>query len=283
MASHAVIFQKLSKTTSVYEPAQDASPSTKYDPTIILICGWMGGKTRSLSRYTTKYNALYPAARIILVSSAVSDTPGFRALLSSREVKQRADAPAKALLRNAHAEEDKLLIHVFSNGGGMSLAAIAKAYRQLTGVPLPARLTVFDSLPGGDKLTNELSRWVGALAVGLPSNVFIRWPAVALIALVVVIQLGFPSLMGRENAATKARRDLKDEDLISPQSKRLYLYSEADALIGAAEVREHAAECASKGWDVETVNFQVSGHVRHAIMDPERYWNAVTEMWNSCA
>jgi hypothetical protein len=81
-----------------------------------------------------------------------------------------------------------------------------------------------------------------------------------------------------ENAATKARGDLKDEKLICFKSRRLYLYSEADSLIGANEVREHAAECASKGRDVETVNFQVSGHVRHAIVNPERYWDAVTKM-----
>jgi hypothetical protein len=63
---------------------------------------------------------------------------------------------------------------------------------------------------------------------------------------------------------------LHDEKLINPKSKRLYLYSEADALIGASEVREHAAEGASKGWPVEIIDFQVSGHVRHAIEDPER-------------
>lgn len=163
----------------------------------------------------------------------------------------------------------------------MNLAAVSKTYRQLTGAALPARLILFDSLPGGDKFMNEFSRWVDALAVGLPSNIFIRWPALVLLGLVVVVQLGLPSLVGIENAATKARGDLNDEKLICPKSKRLYLYSEADALIGANEVREHADECASKGWYVKTVNFQVSGHIRHAIVDPERYWNAVTEMWNS--
>lgn len=283
MTTEAIVFQRLSTTTSIYEPPPDVAASSNEDPTTILICGWMGGKARSLSRHTNKYHELYPAARIVLVCSALKDTPGFRALLSSREVKQRAEAPAKALVPSPHAEPDKLLIHAFSNGGGMRLAAVSKAYRKLTEATLPAHLIVFDSLPGGDKFTNEFGRWINTLAVGLPSNIFIRWPALVLFALLLTVQFGLPLLVGRENVATKARRDLNDEKLICAQSKRLYLYSEADSLIGASQVREHAAEGASKGWCVETVNFQDSGHVRHAIVHPERYWKAVTDMWNSSA
>jgi hypothetical protein len=281
--AEAIIFQRLSDTTTIYEPPSGATTSIHEGPTTILICGWMGGRARSLSRYTTEYNKLYPFARIILVSSAYTDSPDFRALLSRGNRKQRADAPAKALLPGAGAKEAKLLIHAFSNGGGINLAAISKAYRQLTDAALPARLVVFDSLPGGDELTEEFSRWLDALAVGLPSNILLRWPALGLLALVIIVQLGLPPLLGRKNVATRAREDLNDDKLISPHSRRLYLYSEADKLIGANEVREHAAECASKGWQVETVNFQTSGHVRHAIVNPERYWTAVTEMWNSSA
>ncbi|RVX73839.1 hypothetical protein B0A52_02729 [Exophiala mesophila] len=281
MPTEPIVFQRLSDTTTIYEPPPDAATPTNEGPTTILICGWMGGTARNLSRYTTKYNTLYPAARIVLISSTPTDTPGFRILLSSKHRKQRADAPAKALILDAQAEGSRLLVHAFSNGGGMSLGAISKAYQQLSGTALPARLVVFDSVPGGDKFTKEFGRWVGAFAVGLPSNILIRWPALVLLGLVVAVQLGLPSLFGTANAATKARADLNDEKLINPQSKRLYLYSDADALIGANEVREHAAESASKGWSVETINFKTSGHIRHAIEDPERYWKAITELWNS--
>jgi hypothetical protein len=128
MATEGIVFQKLSSTTSIYEPLLDAAASTNEGPTTILIFGWMGGKTRSLSRYTTKYNTLYPAARILLVTSAVSETPGLRALHSSRESKQRTEAPAKTLLLNARAEEEKLLIYTFLKGCSMNLASVSKAY-----------------------------------------------------------------------------------------------------------------------------------------------------------
>jgi hypothetical protein len=278
----AIAFQKLSRTTTIYEPPLDAvSPADA--PSTILVVGWMGGTIKNLSRYTTKYNALYPAARLIVVTSTLTDTPGFKALLSPAELKQRGDTPARALLADTKSTNGRLLIHVFSNGGGMNLANISKTYERMAGRPLPARAVIFDSLPGGDKFTNEFSRWVNAIAIGLPSNPLVRWPGQVLIALMVIVLLGLPSLFGVENAATKARRDLNDKKLINSKAKRLYIYSEADALIGAREVREYAAESAAKGWDVEKIDFGTSGHVRHAIVDPTRYWDAVVRTWKSSA
>lgn len=210
---------------------------------------------------------LYPAARIIVVTSTLTDTPGFKILRSAEDIKQRAEIPARALLASTKNEGDKLLVHAFSNGGGMTLAAVCKAYRRLTGTVLPARIVIFDSLPGGDRFTSEFSRWVSAIAVGLPANPLVQWPARVLIGILVIILLGLPSLLGLENAATQTRRELNDENLVNLNAKRLYIYSEADALIGANDVREYARESATKGWDVETVNFGSSGHVRHAIVD----------------
>ena len=278
----AITFQKLSQTTTIYEPptkSQLNGESGNDNPTTILICGWMGGTARNLSRYTTKYNSLYPFARLIVVTSTLTDTPGFRALLSPEELKQRSEIPARAVLSSNKLEDKRLLVHVFSNGGGMNLTGVSKAYERLAGCPIPARTVIFDSLPGGDKFTNEYSRWINAIAIGLPSNPLVRWPARVLIALMVILLLGLPALFGIENAATKTRRDLNDAKLINLKAKRLYIYSEADALIGGDEVREHAAESAAKGWNVKTLNFENSGHVRHAIVDPTRYWDAVVKAW----
>lgn len=266
MSPATVASYKLSQATTVYEPPTDTAASANNAPTTILICGFMGATSRNLSRYREAYNAIYPTARIIVVTSTLTDTPGFRALQSAEELKQRAEIPAKALLASKKDGVDRLLVHAFSNGGGMSLAAVSKAYRRIAGAALPARTVVFDSLPGGDIFSKEFSRWVDAVAIGLPANPLVRWPGRVLIALMIILLLGLPSLLGFENAATKARRDLNDENLVSLKAKRLYIYSEADALIGANEVREYAVESRSKGWDVETVNFGDSGHVRHAIV-----------------
>jgi hypothetical protein len=267
MASTPIVFQKLSQATTLYQPLTEVAASPEDGPTTVLILGFMGGTTQNLARYSREYNMLYPAARIIVVTSTLTDTPGFKILRSAEDLKQRAEIPAKVLLASTKNEGDRLLVHAFSNGGGMTLAAICKAYRRLTGTVLPARIVVFDSLPGGDKFTKEFSRWVRAISVGLPASPFLQWPARVLIVIIVIVLMGLPSLFGLENAATQARRELNDENLINLNAKRLYIYSEADALIGANEVREYAAESAAKNWDVETVNFGSSGHVRHAIVD----------------
>lgn len=276
----AIVFQRLSQTTTIYEPPQ-SSISPNNAPTTILIVGWMGSTNRNLSRYATKYNALYPAARLVVVTSALSDTAGFRALLSRTELIQRAEVPVRALLADTKSGNGRLLIHVFSNGGGFNLANMSKTYERIAGVPLPARAVIFDSLPGGDKFTNEFGRWVNAIAFALPSNPVIRWPGRVLVALMVIALFGIPSVFGIENGATKARRELNDEKFLNAKAKRLYLYSEADALIGAKEVREYAVESAAKGWDVKTIDFRTSGHVRHAIVFPEKYWEAVVQTWKS--
>jgi hypothetical protein len=279
MNTPAISFQRLSQTTTIYEPPKDAvAAPDAHAPTTIVLFGWMGANSRNLRRYSAKYNSVFPAARIILVTSALTDTPGFKVLLSPAQLRGRSDIPARALLAG---DTERLLVHAFSNGGGMALAAVSKAYRDIGGTALPARAVIFDSLPGGDKFSNEFGRWVKAIAVGLPSNPFLRWPGQVLIALVVIVLLGLPSLFGLENAATKARRELNDEELINEGAKRLFLYSEADALIGAKEVREYAAESAEKGWDVKTVDFGDSGHVRHCIDHPEKYWDAVLSTWKS--
>ena len=266
MTSRTLVFEELSPATTIYNPPTDAAFSVKDAPSTVLICGFMGATTSNLSRYSEKYNALYPAARIIVVTSTLTDTLGFTARQFSKKLNQRTEIPAQALLASMKDGGDMLLVHAFSNGGAMTLAAVSKSYHRIAGTALPARMVVLDSLPGGDHLRNEFSRWVKAIGVGLPANPAVKWPAKFLIVLVVIALLGLPSLFGYENAITKARLDLNNEDLISLQAKRLYIYSEADALVGANEVREHAAESAAKGCYVKTVNFGDSGHIRHAIV-----------------
>lgn len=266
MTSTAVIFERLSPTTIIYKPPIDAAVTVKDAPSTILICGFLGATTSNMSRYSEKYNTLYPTARIIVVTSTLNDALGFRALQSSEELNQRAEIPARALLASTGNGDNMLLVHAFSNGGGITLASVSRAYHRIAGTALPARMVVLDSLPGGDHLRNELGRWVNAIGVRLPSNPFVKWPAKFLIVLVIIILIGLPSLFGYENAITRARNDLIDEDFINSQAKRLYIYSEADALVGANDVREHAAASAARGWNVETVNFGDSGHVRHAIV-----------------
>lgn len=62
-------------------------------------------------------------------------------------------------------------------------------------------------------------------------------------------------------------------------SRRCYIYSDADDIIGTGDVEEHAKEAQQKGWTVELVKFQGTTHVGHYKQDPERYLDAIKRTW----
>jgi hypothetical protein len=45
------------------------------------------------------------------------------------------------------------------------------------------------------------------------------------------------------------------------------------------DVRDHAAEARSKGWDVKEIMFEGSGHCMHFQKDEEKCVNVMQRMW----
>lgn len=73
--------------------------------------------------------------------------------------------------------------------------------------------------------------------------------------------------------------DLLDEELIEMDVPRLYLYSREDLLVRGEDVEWHADMAEKKGWKVEKLLFEGSGHCRHGKGEgEERYWEAVERM-----
>jgi hypothetical protein len=62
-------------------------------------------------------------------------------------------------------------------------------------------------------------------------------------------------------------------------SRRCYIYSDADDIIGTEDVEEHAKDAQQKGWAVELVKFQGSTHVGHYKQNPETYLAAIRRTW----
>jgi hypothetical protein len=279
MASRGLPFQKLSDSTTVYQPPQDVIDASDKDdaPRRILILGWLGATARNMTRHAQKYNDLYPGARIVVVTSNLTtDIPGFQMFKRTEYLEWQAEIPAKTLIGDLGSRGPvRLLVHAFSNGGAMALANIAKGYRCQMNFELPARCIIFDSCPGGDTWRGEHKRWETAIAIGGSTNPLIRWPMKIINWIFVLIILWLPLFLGNENAMTQTRRELLDDSLIQEEAKRLFLYSEADALVGAQDVRDFAAESAALGYEVELDNFGETRHIMHAMRQPERYWNAV--------
>jgi hypothetical protein len=236
-------------------------------------------------------------------------------------------------------------MHVFSNGGAWTACQLADAYKYSAkdeeeeeeeggeageaSAILPIDALILDSTPSlpdpqashaaicealPSRTTYPLTRKAGELAV---------WWYLTLASRV-------DALVGREHLTLNIRRRLNDPEGpfmmqqrgrghgrgLGPGLPRVYIYSDGDKLIPAADVESHAEEAKKKririierekmeesgakernangnanvngtnngnGNDDDTgiwlENFGQTRHVGHMLGDPDRYWGVVERMW----
>ncbi|CAI0650141.1 unnamed protein product [Colletotrichum noveboracense] len=264
----------LSPNTFLYEPPS-AAPDPG-SPQLIAIFAWMSAQDVHIAKYTSRYMALYPTARILLVKCPFIHTLSVR--IARREIK-----PAVSVVRAladatppGEAKRPQLLLHVFSNGGASNLskffdlyAAADRAGRGLDS--LPPHVSVYDSCPGGfhwmrsyRALSAVFPRFLAPLV-----HVFIGW--------FWIFQVPFG---GRHGFLGRMWAALKQKALLQSEQRRVYLYSREDEMIYWGDVEKHANEAREVGFRVGRERFEGSQHVAHARTDGERYWGAVRELWD---
>lgn len=91
---------------------------------------------------------------------------------------------------------------------------------------------------------------------------------------------------GNEDPCRIMRRTLLDDQALQPDKRDgaaqvCYMYSEADRMTHWQDVWDHARNAERKGWDVEEVVFEGSGHCAHLALDELQYSQAVARMWNA--
>lgn len=297
-------FKKLSSKIYLYEPSTvslNGSLSngslanghatqrniTTPPPDTIIIFGWADGSPRHVAKYTDAYQKLYPTARIIAILSRTMSI-----FLSSAEETQAVMKPAVTALLSSdrlgdgRAPPGRVLLHCLSNGGAINLVGFSQAYQAETKTFLPHVLLVTDSTPGGDKFSGELMNWArgvtGGMIAHLPFKYMPRWLVLGLAVVWCVITIGVPTIFGVTNVATRCRRSMNDPVLMGTAKdggERIYLYGDADEVIGPHGVESHARESEALGWRVRLEKFEGSAHVAHARTHPEQYWGAVTGAW----
>lgn len=168
-------------------------------------------------------------------------------------------------------------MHVFSEGGSNKACELATAYQHSTGTQLPISALYLDSTPGHPRYL----RLCSALAKSFPPI-----PVLSQLALVfATIMLGivwvlYHGFVGYDNnPVTRSRKQLLDPVLFNLKVPRCYLYSKADAQIAWQDVYEHAGASMLHSGRVTEVIFENSSHVDHARKEPERYWDAITTVW----
>jgi hypothetical protein len=268
-------FKRLNASTYIYEPPTTLSPpptASTSPPDLILLPTWLDAAPRHIAKYTRGYQALYPTARILLLTTALADVT-----LNTRAAETHRLAPALSLLASLPPHDPQILLHSFSNGGAYTAHLLARLHKARTGRVLPVRAQMLDSAPGH----GHYGRTATALALGLP-----RAPAVLRLVGLVVLHLFLAAYYvakratGGVNKIEAMREGLLDQAYWDCGVPRCYVYSREDGMVVWRDVVEHAGRAEGAGWKrVEVEEFEGSAHCGHLLVDEGRYWGIVERVW----
>jgi hypothetical protein len=286
-------FARLGQQIYLFRPSPQDRPSTTAspsddDPDLIVFCSWMGAASKHVAKYTNVYRTKHPSSQILLLRQDGGDL-FYRSIAQQIRNLEPAIRAIRAVQSAQAPKTPSVLMHIFSNGGSWTACQLADAYaRSDPGAGadsslLPLSALFLDSTPS---LPNPAATFT-AISELLP-----REPA-WLAQLSKVALSGYLSsmrtlhwLLGVENPTLALRRKLNDPhgSFMQESLPRVYLYSQGDALIPAADVELHAREARdSRGEEgaklVELQDFGQTKHVAHMPADPTRYWAIVERVW----
>ncbi|RFU26948.1 hypothetical protein B7463_g9385, partial [Scytalidium lignicola] len=250
------------------------------DPRIVIIYGWGDAQPKHLTKYIDGFQKLFPQAKIIVVLS-----PILKALTQTLDQRVQNMRPIITAAfpsdSSKSTDQDSILIHAMSNTGGINFAATLEAYRRAFNKPLPHTLLSLDSTPGGVNYSlANIRRFSYAMALGVAA--WFPWPFAvtqAMSAVLLVWIRGLEKLLGRESAPLFSVNAINNELLQSKSASRLHLYSKEDKIIWWEDLEAHAAGATRKGYVVDCVLFEGSGHVGHMRMWPDKYWGSILRAW----
>ncbi|GJC89783.1 hypothetical protein ColLi_12621 [Colletotrichum liriopes] len=251
-------------------------------PRVVIVYSWGDAIPKHVAKYTDGFRKLFPHARQIAVLA-----PILKAM--RQDLETRADN-MKPILDLAYPDgdsattksnEDAVLLHVMSNTGGINYAGTLYAHQQKYGRPMPHRLSIYDSTPGSVVLTiDNLKRWSLAMALGTAN--WFPWPFVmtqCIMGIFLLLNQAYEYLIGRESAPVFSVKAIGDPKYVSKGSRKLFLYSKEDPLIGWEDIEQNMAESKVKGYAYNAVRFEGTGHVGHMRMFPDQYWGAIADAW----
>lgn len=273
-------FKALSEEIYLYEPQEKVDTADASAPSLVILCTWVGGATpRRINKYISQYQQLYPGASVLVLTANVLNV-AFRPLSMVRSrLKTACEAIRRILTRTGDANaKPGTLLHMFSHGGGGTGSQLALAMKETDEhvAPFFTNLRViFDCCPGDD----SLDKFYGAARVSVPNNLAAQLLGKALL---------YPALSvinGLQNAGVlRSIRDMRallnHPDTFGSSTRRLYIYTKDDPMIGWTDVQTHLQEARSLGYPAEQVLFEHGAHCGLIMENPGRYWEAVRRFWN---
>lgn len=303
-------FRDLGNGTLVYDPPlhgfkpdehcglenSEDRPREAEQPTLILLCSWLGGATaKRIEKYTLGYHNLWPNSPILLIRTNAAEyacwpVKSLRAKLgpAQREIRrllsERRINCQMGLKANSQTESEDLgiLLHMFSNGGANVATHLVIAMNNILGVlaqakPLPLRQIVFDSCPG-DLAIN--TTYVAASYSFSPTHPL--RPLICAVLYLVVASIAGLEIVGLRKPLAKTLCDqLNNPSIFSSKAHRLYLTSKADVIVSSMDVQTHRDQALAGGLKTETVVFEKARHCCLVLEDEATYWNAIASTWDN--
>jgi len=238
-------------------------------PKTILFLSWGDAKPRYIQKYTNLYSEIFPEARVMLVESGMKDY-FWRTERTSRKLAE----PAVKIL--GATTDETLLVHVMSNAGSKQWCVINDSLIQSTGRSLYNAATVIDSAPG----CAQFSQTWASLAQSLPRAFLPKVLLGSILGLILCLMHVQKYIVPGPDILDCVRSQMNDAGSSVKSSRRTYVFSEGDDIIGWEDVESHAKEAEKKGWVVELVKIHGSTHVGHLRRDPETYRQAIEKTWS---
>ncbi|KAL9618112.1 MAG: hypothetical protein Q9160_007119 [Pyrenula sp. 1 TL-2023] len=239
-------------------------------PDYVLLFTWVDAHAQHILKYVQGYSRLYPDARLIVLTTSLKDM-----LFPSSVAEQASHKAIFQVLQST--PEASVLIHTFSNGGAYRVTQFFLAYWKRFQLRFNAKAMILDSNPG----KGTIRRTTAAVMYSLPKYWLVRLLGKYIVLAALILLRIVDKVFRRENVVTVIRRRLNDPRIVDVQIPRCYLYSKADDMVWWQDVEEHAFEAKQKGWHVESVRFETSGHVNHPREDATKYWDAISTMWKA--
>lgn len=245
-------------------------------PKLIILVTWMSAHPFHISKYVLGYRTHYSASRILVIRSSPPDLFYRRTRTQRRRVAPAISAILSSYSATCH--EPQIILHVFSNGGSHQTRNLLLGYSETTSCLFPPHVTIFDSCPG----RATFKRSVLALSSALPSFPPARLLLLVLIYVVVSVYWVVFIPFGIPDPIERLRQSLNCRTMMQGETKRCYIYSETDPMVGWHDVEAHARDAAEEGFVVQCEKFERSGHCAHIRVEGGmRYWAIVNTLWKA--
>ena len=254
-------------SASVYLLQGTTSPKPDA-PSAILLFAWMGAPVRHMSKFIEYYTqTLFPGTPIILVLCST------KFFLASQREQRKFLGPAVTAYLSLHTTPSTVLVHTFSNGGIASLRSFVQVLP--AGEIFKPKVLIVDSAPG----VTEMKSGLAAMTADIRSP-FWKFLGYIFFRFFFWYYMVKAWILRQDYVLEGLRKWLLDEEKgIGKETKRLYIYSDNDALSSKEAVESHLADVTAKGFDVRSVNFGETRHVGHMRAKPDLYWQEVMKIW----